>query len=110
VVKLHRDNRLDLTVIHGDGTTTAAKKTGNNIGSSDHKKVEADRVVVFCDSDCNMIAPLVAAAGTSAYDTWQMHGQPAAIESKRHGDEVQLRSWLSGEGTELLKQFVVNWY
>lgn len=32
VVKLHQDNRLDLTVIHGDGTTTAAKKGGDNIG------------------------------------------------------------------------------
>jgi hypothetical protein len=28
VLKLHEDNRLDLSVIHGDGTTTAAKKGG----------------------------------------------------------------------------------
>ncbi|WP_235210726.1 hypothetical protein [Caballeronia sordidicola] len=32
VRKLHQDGRLDLTVIHGDGTTTAAKKGGDNLG------------------------------------------------------------------------------
>jgi len=63
VLKLHQDNRLDLTVIHGDGTTTAAKKGGDNIDFSGHKKVKGDKAVVFCDRDCNVIAPLVAAAG-----------------------------------------------
>jgi hypothetical protein len=62
VLKLHQDNRLDLTVIHGDGTTTAAKKGGDNIGFSGHKKLKGDKAVVFCDRDCNVIAPLVAAA------------------------------------------------
>jgi hypothetical protein len=33
VLKLHQANLLDTTVIHGDGTTTAAKKGGDNIGS-----------------------------------------------------------------------------
>src|ERR1019366_9782935 len=32
VLKLHQANLLDTTVIHGDGTTTAAKKGGDNIG------------------------------------------------------------------------------
>jgi hypothetical protein len=63
VLKLHQDNRLDLSVIHGDGTTTAAKKGGDNIGYSGHKKVKGDKAVVFCDRHCNVIAPLVAAAG-----------------------------------------------
>jgi hypothetical protein len=31
-MQLHCDELLDLTVIHGDGTTTAAKKGGDNIG------------------------------------------------------------------------------
>ena len=30
--KLHVDGRLDLSVIHGDGTITAAKKGGDNLG------------------------------------------------------------------------------
>src|SRR5215471_11737634 len=63
VVQLHRDNLLDITVLHGDGTTTAAKKGGDNIGFSGHKKMKGDKVVAFCDRQCNVIAPLVAAPG-----------------------------------------------
>lgn len=63
VMQLHRDNLLDITVLHGDGTTTAAKKGGDNIGFSGHKKVKGDKVVAFCDRQCNVIAPFVAAPG-----------------------------------------------
>jgi hypothetical protein len=47
VLTLHQDNRLDISIIHGDGTTTAAKKGGDNIGFSGHKKVKGDKVVAF---------------------------------------------------------------
>jgi hypothetical protein len=63
VSRLHEDGRLDTTVIHGDGTTTAAKKGGDNLGFSGHKKVKGDKVVAFCDRRCNVIAPFVAAPG-----------------------------------------------
>lgn len=63
VGKLHKDQLLDLTVIHGDGTTTPAKKGGDNLGYSGHKHLKGDKVVAFCDRDCNVIAPFVAAAG-----------------------------------------------
>lgn len=63
VSRLHQDGRLDTTVIHGDGTTTAAKKGGDNLGFSGHKKVKGDKVVAFCDRHCNVIAPFVAAPG-----------------------------------------------
>jgi transposase len=63
VLKLHEDKRLDITVIHGDGTTTAAKKGGDNIGFNGHKKVKGDKVVAFCDRNCNVIAPFVSAPG-----------------------------------------------
>src|ERR1700726_1931575 len=63
VLRLHQDNLLDITVIHGDGTTTAAEKGGDNIGFSGHKKVKGDKVVAFCDRNCNVIAPLVSAPG-----------------------------------------------
>ena len=45
--------------------TSLALFTGfnNNIGYSGHKKVKGDKAVVFCDRRCNVIAPLVAAAG-----------------------------------------------
>ena len=63
IERFHQDNLLDTTVIHGDGTTTAAKKGGDNLGFSGHKKVKGDKVVAFCDRRCNVIAPFVAAAG-----------------------------------------------
>jgi transposase len=63
LLKLHQANLLDATVIHGDGTTTAAKKGGDNIGFSGHKKVKGDKVVAFCDRNCNVIAPFVSAPG-----------------------------------------------
>ena len=63
VRKLFQNGRLDLTVIHGDGTTTAAKKGGDNLGYSGHKHLKGDKVVAFCDRDCNIISPFIAAAG-----------------------------------------------
>jgi hypothetical protein len=63
VLKLHQSNLLDTTVIHGDRTTTSAKKGGDNIGFSGHKKVKGDKIVAFCDRNCNVIAPFVSALG-----------------------------------------------
>jgi hypothetical protein len=63
VMQLQQDGLLDITVIHGDGTTTAAKKGGDNIGFNGHKKMKGDKVVAFCDRHCNVIAPFVAAPG-----------------------------------------------
>jgi transposase len=63
VSRLHDDQLLDLTVIHGDGTTTAAKKGGDNLGYSGHKHLKGDKVVAFCDRDCNIIAPFICAPG-----------------------------------------------
>ena len=63
VSRLHEDGRLDTAVIHGDGTTTAAKKGGDNLGFSGHKRVKGDKVVAFCDRRCNVIAPFVVAPG-----------------------------------------------
>jgi len=63
VLALHHADLLDVSVIHGDGTTTAAKKGGDNIGFSGHKKVKGDKVVAFCDRNCNVIAPFISAPG-----------------------------------------------
>jgi transposase len=63
VSRLYDDQLLDLTVIHGDGTTTAAKKGGDNLGYSGHKHLKGDKVVAFCDRDCNIIAPFICAPG-----------------------------------------------
>jgi len=60
---LHQKEYLDISVIHGDGTTTAAKKGGDNLGFDGHKHFKGDKVVAFCDRHCNVIAPFVAAPG-----------------------------------------------
>ena len=61
VVQLHQNGYLDISVIHGDGTTTAAKKGGDNLGFSGHKHMKGDKVVAFCDRHCHVIAPFVTA-------------------------------------------------
>lgn len=63
VSKLHAHSLLDLSILHGDGTTTAAKKGGDNIGYNGHKHMKGDKVVAICDRNCNVIAPFVAAPG-----------------------------------------------
>ncbi|MBC8752186.1 MULTISPECIES: transposase [Paraburkholderia] len=63
VFRLHGDHRLDTRIIHGDGTTTAAKKGGDNLGFSGHKKLKGCKVVALCDRNCNVIAPFVRAPG-----------------------------------------------
>lgn len=63
VLRLYQDARLDTRVIHGDGTASAAKKGGNNLGFSGHKRVKGRKVVAFCDRHGNVIAPFVSAPG-----------------------------------------------
>ena len=60
---LHEKGHLDTSIIHGDGTTSAAKKGGDNLGFNGHKHVKGDKVVAFCDRNCNVLAPFVTASG-----------------------------------------------
>lgn len=63
VSHLHQNESLDISVIHGDGTTTAALKGGDNLGFSGYKHFKGDKVIPFCDRHCNVIAPFIAAPG-----------------------------------------------
>jgi transposase len=63
VKALHEADKLDVSVIHGDGTSTAAKKGGDNLGYNGHKHFKGDKVVAFCDRNGNVIAPFVSAPG-----------------------------------------------
>jgi hypothetical protein len=60
---LHDKGLLDLSIIHGDGTSTTAKKGGDNLGYNGHKHMKGDKVVAFCERNCNIIAPFVSAPG-----------------------------------------------
>ena len=64
VAKLFKENMLDPDVIHGDGTSSVAKKGGDNIGRNGHKHHKGDKVVAFCDRNRNVVAPFIAAPGS----------------------------------------------
>ena len=63
VLNLHESGLLDISIIHGDGTSTVAKKGGDNLGYNGHKHMKGDKVVAFCDRNCNVVAPFIAAPG-----------------------------------------------
>lgn len=54
---------LDLSVLHGDGTSTVAKKGGDNLGYSGHKHFHGEKIVAIVDRNVNVIAPFVTAPG-----------------------------------------------
>ena len=60
---LHEHKLLDISVIHGDGTTQAAKKGGDMIGFNGHERIKGCLVIVFSDRGGNTIAPFLSAAG-----------------------------------------------
>lgn len=92
VLELKNANRLDLSVIHGDGTTTAAKKGGDNIGRNGHKHMTGDKTVAICDRNCNVIAPFVAAPGNR-------NESPMLIESLRPLREIAAKIGLDVQGS-----------
>jgi hypothetical protein len=65
VWQLDQKQYLDISVIHADGTTTVANKTKVAPISDErgHKHLKDDKVVAFCDRNCNVIAPFIAAPG-----------------------------------------------
>lgn len=92
VLELKEANLLDLSVIHGDGTTTAAKKGGDNIGRNGHKHMTGDKVVAICDRNCNVIAPFVTAPGNR-------NESPMLIESLRPLRDIAAQAGLDLQGT-----------
>jgi transposase len=96
VHQLHQDHLLDLSVIHGDGTTTAAQKGGDNLGYNGHKHFKGDKVVTFCDRNCNIIAPFVSAPGNRNESPLlrdalpKLTGMARAIGADLHGSTVSL--------------------
>jgi transposase len=57
---------LDISIMHGDGTSTVAKAGGDNIGYNGYKHHKGDKVIAICDRNRNVIAPLVAAPGNAS--------------------------------------------
>ena len=61
VAHLAEHNQLDLSVLHGDGTNTVAKKGGDGIGYSGHKHQKGEKVIAIIDNNGYVLAPLPVA-------------------------------------------------
>ena len=58
---LSKHNQLDLSILHGDGTNTVAKKGGDGIGYSGHKHQKGEKVIAIIDNNGYVLAPLPVA-------------------------------------------------
>jgi transposase len=63
IALLHCHGLLNIDIIHGDGTTEAAKKGGDNIGRNGHKKIKGCKSITFSDRHGNIVAPFLSAPG-----------------------------------------------
>src|SRR5467141_2812158 len=58
---LAQHHQLDLSILHGDGTNTVAKKGGDGIGYSGHKHQQGEKVIAIIDNNGYVLAPLPVA-------------------------------------------------
>lgn len=63
VLNLQEHNMLDLSVLHGDGSTHGVKKGGDNVGYSGHKHFKAEKIVAIVDRNLHVISPFTTAPG-----------------------------------------------
>lgn len=61
LVVLFENNKIDLSVAHGDGSLTPAKKGGELIGYNGHKKIKGDAILPVVDRNVNVISPYTTA-------------------------------------------------
>lgn len=87
VMLLAENNLLDCTVLHGDGSSTAAKKGGDMIGYNGHKHFKGEKVVAIVDRNVNVISPYVRAAGNQNESPLF---EPALYALKKIGSAVGL--------------------
>lgn len=59
-------NHLDLSILHGDGTNTVAKKGGDGLGYSGHKHHKGGKVIAIIDTNGYGLAPLPVAPVNTA--------------------------------------------
>ncbi len=63
VCLLNTNDLLDVSVLHGDGSNTVAKKGGDNLGYNGHKHFKGEKVVAITDRNANIISPFITAPG-----------------------------------------------
>jgi len=65
VVELSKHSMIDPAIVHGDGTSTMAKKGGDILGYSGHKHFKGEKIVAFVDRNCNVLSPFTTAPGNT---------------------------------------------
>ena len=63
VLNLANHYMLDVSVIHGDGSTHGAKKGGDNLGYSGHKHFKGEKVIAMVDRNVNILSAMTMAPG-----------------------------------------------
>jgi transposase len=58
---LAEQHHLDLSILHGDGSNTVAKKGGDGIGYSGHKHQKGEKVLAIVENNGFVLAPLLVA-------------------------------------------------
>ena len=58
---LANQKHLDLSVLHGDGTNTVAKKGGDGLGYSGYKHQKGEKVMAIIDNNGYVVSPLPVA-------------------------------------------------
>jgi transposase len=58
---LAEQHHLDLSILHGDGSNTVAKKGGDGIGYSGHKHQKGEKVLAIVENNGFVLAPLPVA-------------------------------------------------
>jgi transposase len=58
---LAEHHHLDLSILHGDGSNTVAKKGGDGIGYSGHKHQKGEKVIAIVENNGFVLAPLPVA-------------------------------------------------
>ena len=58
---LAEQHHLDLSILHGDGSNTVAKKGGDGIGYSGHKHQKGEKIIAIVENNGFVLAPLPVA-------------------------------------------------
>ena len=58
---LDEANKLDLSILHGDGSNTVAKKGGDLVGYSGHKHQSGQKTLAIVDNQGYVLAPMTVA-------------------------------------------------
>jgi hypothetical protein len=61
LMELSEHDLIDLSVAHGDGSLTPAKKGGELLGYNGHKKIKGETILPVVDRNVNVISPYTTA-------------------------------------------------